>query len=188
MDVAMDSPLKAKFLIASPALMDPNFARSVVLIVTHDDSGAMGVIINRPLPMTVGEAWKQVSEIPYENEAHLHQGGPCEGMLMVLHGQPQYDQFSVLPGVYLSTDSDTVRQLVEIDESPMKFVVGYAGWSAGQLEDEIARGGWVIAPAGAHEIFHTPGDLWARLLKEMAAAHGRPNIDPRLIPPDPSVN
>jgi putative transcriptional regulator len=184
----MDSPLKAKFLVASPALGDPNFARSVVLIVTHDESGAMGLIINRPLPMTVAEAWKQVSEIPYDNDAHLHQGGPCEGMLMVLHGQPEHDQFNVIPGVYLSTDSDTVRQLVERDQAPMKFLVGYAGWSPGQLEDEIAQGGWIIAHAGAQEVFHTPGDLWARLLRDAAALSGRPNIDPRLIPPDPSVN
>ena len=126
----MDSPLKGKFLVASPQLRDPNFLRSVILIVSHDESGAMGLVLNRPLDMTVAEAWKQVSEIPYLNEDPMHQGGPCEGMLMVLHGQEEQGQLEVMPGVWLSTDAESVKRLVDVDERPMKFFVGYAGWTA----------------------------------------------------------
>ena len=184
----MDSPLQGKFLVASHLLGDPNFACAVVLLVTHDDGGAMGLIINRPLSMTVAEAWKQVSEIPYQNDALIHQGGPCEGMLMVLHAQEELAQATVLPGLYLSTDAESVRKLVELDEGPMKFVVGYAGWSPGQLEDEIREGAWLLADAPSSDIYQTPDDPWARLTRAVTRTAGIPNIDPRRIPPDPSVN
>ena len=184
----MDSPFKGKFLIASPALRDPNFAQAVVLLITHDDSGAMGIIINRPLSMTVAEAWQQVSSVPYVNDTPLHQGGPCEGMLMVLHRDESLAQITVSDGIFLATDADTVRQLVETGDDPMKFLVGYAGWSPGQLEEEIKEGAWVLADAGPSEIFDTPEDLWLTLARAASQSHPRPNIDPRRIPPDPSVN
>ncbi|MCL2641397.1 MAG: YqgE/AlgH family protein [Phycisphaerales bacterium] len=182
----MESPLKGKVLIASPELLDPNFAQSVVLILQHDPNGAMGLILNRPLETTVQEAWEQVSAVPYPNTDPLYQGGPCEGPLMVLHKDPNRAQLEI-EGTFLSTDADTVRALVTDALDPIKFFVGYAGWSAEQLESELRQGAWLVAPIDSTHIFSTPPNLWRSLLKQ-AQHTTMPAIDPRRIPPDPSVN
>jgi putative transcriptional regulator len=189
----MDSPLKGKVLIASPELLDPNFARSVVLIVHHDHQGAMGLIINRALNTTVGEAWAQVSSVPYPNGDPLFQGGPCEGPLMVLHGERDRGQLEVGTGVYLTSDADgeAVRAMVADAVAPMKFFVGYAGWTAMQLEAEVAEGAWAVAEVERGMILDTPGDAWEKLhrrAREAARGSLRPAIDPRRIPPDPRMN
>ncbi len=187
----MDSPLKGKVLIASPALQDPNFARSVVLIVQHDENGAMGLIINRALETTVGEAWTQVSSVPYPNEDPLFQGGPCEGPLIVLHKDSVKGQMEVYDGIYLSSDADAVKSLVDEVSDPLKFFVGYAGWTAMQLESELAEGAWQVAEINSGLILSTPNELWEELQKRIAAiAHPsvRPAVDPKFMPPDPSVN
>jgi putative transcriptional regulator len=183
----MDSPLIGKVLVASPQLLDPNFARAVVLIVQHDPKGAMGLVLNRPLETSVGDAWTQVSSVPYANEDPLYQGGPCEGPLMVIHHDSSRGQIEVLPEIYLSSDADAVKGLVAEDVEPMKFFVGYAGWTALQLESELAEGAWHVAPIEAEHVLSTPPALWEQLVRHVRKTIG-PAIDPRLIPPDPSVN
>jgi len=179
--------LKGKILIASPQLLDPNFAQSVVLMVQHDADGALGLIINRPLETTVGEAWRQVTEVPYQNEDPLYAGGPVEGPLMVLHHDAARGQIEIADGLHLSSDAMAVKALVDEQIEPLKFLVGYAGWSADQLEGELAEGAWLVAELSIDEVLHTPADLWDKLIKRAARAT-RPAIDARLIPPDPSVN
>src|SRR3954463_9671403 len=125
----MESPLKGKVLVASTELLDPNFARAVVLIVQHDENGAMGLVINRPLETTVQEAWTQVSSVPYPNDDPLYHGGPCEGPLIVLHKNADRGQMEIYDGIWLSSDADAVKALVDDAVEPMKFFVGYAGWS-----------------------------------------------------------
>src|SRR3954468_9427734 len=109
---SMESMLKGKVLVASPQLVDPNFARTLVLIVQHNEDGAMGLVLNRPLETTVGEAWTQVSSVPYPNEDPLFQGGPVEGPLMVVHQDAKRAQMEIGEGAYLSSDADVVRELV----------------------------------------------------------------------------
>jgi putative transcriptional regulator len=187
----MDSPLKGKVLLASPKLMDPNFARSVVLIVQHDENGAMGLIVNRALQTTVREAWTQVSAVPYPNDDPLFQGGPCEGPLLVLHREASRAQVEVADGVYLSSDADSVKALVDDVAEPIKFFVGYAGWSPSQLESELSEGAWHVAEITPDHILSTPDRLWEALLtqaRQSARGSMRPAVDPRRIPPDPSVN
>jgi putative transcriptional regulator len=183
----MESPLKGKVLVASAELLDPNFARSIVLIVQHDENGAMGLVLNRPLETTVAEAWTQVSSVPYPNNDPLFQGGPCEGPLMVVHKEKARGQMEILNGIYLSSDADAVKGLVSDLAEPMKFFVGYAGWSPMQLEAELSEGAWNVASLEMEEVFETPERCWERLMKE---SRGRvlPKVDPRRIPPDPSVN
>jgi putative transcriptional regulator len=185
----MDSPLQGKVLVASPKLLDPNFARAIVLIVQHDENGAMGLIINRALQTTVREAWTQVSSVPYPNDDPLYQGGPCEGPLIVLHEDETRGQMEITKGIYLSSDADAVKSLVDDAVEPMKFFVGYAGWSPMQLEAELAEGAWLIAEIPIGHVLSTPESLWELLQrKAQEVASVRPAIDPRLIPPDPSVN
>ncbi len=180
--------LQGHLLIAAPSLQDPNFFRTVVLLVQHNDQGALGVILNRPLEATIEEAWSQVSELPCNAEGSLYQGGPCPGPLMVLHSDASLSQVEVCPGVFFNTDKESIEQLVTQSNGPLKFFVNYAGWGAGQLEGEIEAGGWVTTPAGPTQVFTNDDHLWHAVLKLADRRSRLAGIDPNLIPDDPSVN
>ena len=179
--------LKGHFLIASPSLSDSNFHQSVVLILQHDSNGALGVVINRTLEVTVKQACEQVLEVECDIEGNLHQGGPCEALLMVLHSNDAVDpdDESVLPGLHFTTDKDTIEELVLYPSAELKFVVGYSGWGAGQLEDELKSGSWLVVPATTTRVFGPYESLWNRLVTEANLSQW---IDPKNIPDDPSVN
>src|SRR5579859_4409271 len=157
--------LQGQLLIAAPSLQDPNFFRTVVLLVQHNDQGALGVILNRPLEATIEAAWSQVSELPCNAEGSLFQGGPCPGPLMVVHSDAALSQVEVCPGIFFNTDKDSIEQLVTQTSGPLKFCVNYAGGGAGQLESEIEAGGWVSTPAGATQVFGNDEHLWRAVLK-----------------------
>jgi len=149
--------LQGQLLIASPKLFDRNFFRSVVLLVQHGENGALGLVLNRPLEMTIANAWEQVSEMP------------------------------VIPEVFFTTDRDSIQQLVTQNHSKMKFFVGYAGWSPGQLESELEDGGWLMVSAENKHIFESEEDLWPTLMREISEAIYQ-NLNPKVIPQDPSTN
>ncbi|MFP4146005.1 MAG: YqgE/AlgH family protein [Phycisphaeraceae bacterium] len=181
----MDS-LQGQILVASPLLEDPNFQRSVSLMVEHDaGQGAVALVLNRPTPTSLRQAWLRVSELPCRHEEPLHLGGPCEGPLMVLHTVPELAQVEVLPGLYFSTDGEQVEQLVSEGAGPMRFFTGYAGWSPGQLEAELATGSWIPLPAEREEIFAGTTTQWTRLYDR---AMNEPYLWPRIVPPNARVN
>lgn len=180
--------LKGQLLIAAPTLSDPNFFKSVVLLVQHNDDGALGVILNRPLEATIEEVWSQVSQSPCNAEGPLHQGGPCPGPLMVVHTDPTASEMEICDGVYFSTEKDAIEQLVTRSAGPLKFFINYAGWGPGQLEGEIGAGGWVATPAARDEIFRNDEALWGIVLRMAGRRSRLAGVDPKLIPDDPSVN
>jgi len=180
--------LKGHFLIASPKLMDPNFSRSVVLLVQHGEEGAMGLVVNRPMEMTVKEAWEQVSESTCAIQSPIHQGGPCEGPLMVVHADGSAGQLEVIPGLYFTTDREAVERLVEENQTQMKFFVGYSGWGPGQLENELEEGGWLVAAATDDLVFAPPHDLWNDIMRAALRAAGVAGLNPKVVPEDPSFN
>jgi putative transcriptional regulator len=156
-------------------------------MVQHDEGGALGLILNRPLETTIKDAWEQVSELPCDVEQLLHQGGPCDGPLMVLHTDATLSDMEVMPGLYFSADKDAVEALVARNEGSTKYFVGYAGWGPGQLENELEEGGWLTAPATAEQVFEESEEQWmalARRIMDSAATWLRAKV----IPEDPSVN
>ena len=185
------SSLQGHLLVASPKLVDPNFRRSVILMVQHGEDGAMGLVINRPSNTSLKKVWEQVGE---ESDCHhegvLHHGGPCGGgPLMAVHADPTLSEFEVVPGVYFTTDKHAIMQLVGQDHCPMKFFVGYAGWAPGQLEGEMEEGAWLKTGAAGEHVFAAAGqDLWTTLSKSIQRQTAFPWLDPRFIPDDPSVN
>jgi putative transcriptional regulator len=181
--------LQGQLLVASPELEDPNFVKSVLLMVDHNEEGAMGLTINRPLEMTVREAWEQVADDECWREDPLYHGGPCEGPLMAVHGREDLSQMRIMAGVYLSSEPDAVRSLLS-DETAMKFVVGYAGWGPGQLESEVQQGAWLSTPATAEQIFHGDADAeqWSKLVEQLKPRIAPAGLDPRFVPDDPTVN
>lgn len=192
MMVPMES-LQGKLLLAAPAMQDPNFARSVILVVKHDADGALGLVLNRPTGATVREAIDMESGVTCATDAVLLRGGPCDGPLMVLHSDAELAQETVIPGepgVYFSVESDLVQELLASEAQALRFFHGYAGWAAGQLDAELAAGGWLFVDATYDNVFE-PGmdtESWTALIKQRGREELKNQINPDLIPPDPSVN
>jgi putative transcriptional regulator len=180
--------LKGQLLVASARLQDPNFVRSVVFLVQHGEEGALGLILNRPLETTVRQVCDQVSSATCAVEGYMHQGGPCEGLLMVLHSQEEFADAEVVTGVYFSTERDKIESIMQAGEGDSKFFVGYSGWGAGQLEKELEGGSWLVVPGNATQVFlggDALEDQWSRLTARVTLGQ---YIDPERIPEDPSLN
>ena len=182
------NPLTGSFLIAAPSLEDPNFHRAVILVLKHDDQGALGVVINRPIDVTIKQACEQVLDQTCDLDGVLHQGGPCEAVLMVIFRATDddgLDEGSFMFEHYFSTDKQTIERVLKDPPADLKFVVGYSGWSAGQLESEIEAGSWLKLEATPERIFGPTAPLWTRLITE---ANLSKFVDPKRIPDDPSLN
>jgi putative transcriptional regulator len=179
--------LQGHLLVASPSLLDPNFARTIVLIVQHGDGGAMGLVLNRPLEMTIREACEQALEATCDSDDPLHLGGPCQGPLMVLHTIASEADLDVLPGLYFTVEKDKLERLLAgaAEAERVRWFVGHSGWSAGQLESELETGSWLTAPAELEQIFDPDMKLWFRLISKLTVGRW---IDPEQMPDDPSLN
>ena len=155
--------LSNQFLVAMPGMTDPNFSQTVTLVCEHSDQGALGIIINRPLSMTLGEVFTQLgleSSRSRVAATPVLQGGPVQtDRGFVLHSPgPRWD--STLPvseRLHLTTSRDVLDALAR-GEGPAEAVValGYAGWDAGQLEAEMAQNAWLTVPADERLLFETP--------------------------------
>ena len=153
------------FLIAMPNMADPHFARTLTFICEHNDQGALGVVINRPIDMNLQALLEQVS-IRQDSEAlkavPIHFGGPVQvDRGFVLHsplGEWQ-STLAVSPEIGLTTSKD-ILQAVARGEGPGKLLVtlGYAGWAPGQLEHELAQNAWLTVKASADVIFDIPAE------------------------------
>lgn len=179
---------KGHFLVASSQLLDPNFARTVVLLVHHNEEGAFGVVLNRPADSTIAELWEKVSETPCECDQPLHVGGPVPGPLMALHGDGDLAELEVAPGVYFAAQRDNLEKLLDQDEHPFRLFVGHSGWGAGQLENELAEGAWLTTPASAEYVFCDHAELWQNVVKRVGSAILSDALKLKEIPPDPTLN
>lgn len=177
--------LRGNYLIASARLADPNFAQSVILLVQHDESGALGLVVNRPLDMTVKQICHEALEIPCEVKGRIYHGGPCPGPLMVVHRQAASADMQVREKLYFTTERSKIEHLVGDAGLVGRFFIGYAGWGAGQLEKEIEEGSWWNAAPQLDQIFTGDDPEWSRLMTELTVGRW---IDPARIPEDPSVN
>jgi putative transcriptional regulator len=180
--------LQGKFLVASPQLLDPNFFHTVVLVVQHDENGAMGLVVNRPLDIRLAEAWEEAGEGKCEAEGTLYQGGPVDGPLMALHGDATLAEIEIMAGVNFCNGKASLEQLVLNNDRPMKFFVGYAGWTKGQLEAEMEEGGWMATEATAEQVFGEEEELWRKLLRAINRQTSLAWVDPKIMPDDPSLN
>lgn len=180
--------LQAHLLIASPDLADP-FGGSVVLLVRHSSEGALGLILNRRTTSTLQETWVKVSEVPCHRDQLIFLGGPCEGPLVALHTDEFLLEIEVLPGIYFSAGKEKLERLAsQTNGKPAKFFAGYAGWGAGQLEAEIARGSWSVMPARPEHVFEFEEELWQRTRRFVADAAWRSALHIKHAPPDPRLN
>ncbi|MBT1443287.1 YqgE/AlgH family protein [Shewanella sp. JM162201] len=173
----MDS-LKNHFLIAMPSLNDGFFDRSVIYLCEHDAKGAMGIIINRPVGMTIEELLTQLDMLPEEGvllgktAEQVLVGGPVNPERgFVLHtAQEGWANSSKLTDELMLTTSRDILSSLGTHKAPKDFVValGYAGWSAGQLEQELADNSWLTIPATDDILFDLPHEeRWLRASKNL---------------------
>ena len=170
-------------LLAHPSLRDENFKHTVILIASHDSEGAMGVVLNRPLDRCLGELNTEfglsgLAQVP------LFAGGPVQTtqvILCVWRPNPESDGFQLMFGI----DPQRAEELVNEEGVHMRAFLGYAGWTAGQVEEELERDTWVVSPLVADLLEDSPDEqLWRDLLAQI-------DDEWKLLadePDDPSVN
>ncbi len=182
---SLPESLKGHLLISSGGLFDPNFRHTVVLIGEHGPEGAVGVVINRPLELTVAETVPPLAGLVPEGE-ELYEGGPVQPTSPVLLAQVAephtpdvriFGQIGFLTGDVTPAVGDTL--------SRARVYAGYSGWGPGQLEAEIAEESWIIDPAREADIFDTdPESLWSRILRRKGPEYRQVSR----MPFDPNMN
>jgi putative transcriptional regulator len=165
------------FLIAIPQLGDPNFVRSVVLMLHHAADGALGLIVNHPIELTLGSfanehgmaCHSRVKDIP------VFRGGPVDptrGWILHEDGELSERQ-DVLPGLSVSGSLESLTHLLA-EGRGMRLLLGYAGWGPGQLEREMQQGSWLTVEADAKHVLLTPAsECWNAVLREMGVDPAR---------------
>jgi putative transcriptional regulator len=179
--------LKGQLILDQGKLQGSFFHRTVILICQHDAEGAFGLVLNRAAPNKVGDAL--VANLPEKiKEEPLYVGGPVQPQaLSYLHKGNFVPDANVLPNLSLGHSLDTLLDLADSfsPDQQLKIFAGYAGWSPGQLEDEMKRETWMTHPASLELVFHPePAKLWPSILREKGFKY-------RLIaegPEDPSWN
>jgi putative transcriptional regulator len=175
---AAEGDANAIFLVASSELRDPNFRETVVL-VTHPREGApWGVIINRPLEQPLSEVFAEFESLKGRKDT-LFFGGPVvpDGLVfLVRSSQPPPRAVAVLRDVYFVGDIEWIEGLLQRPEPTrgLRVYAGHSGWGPGQLQAEIARGGWHVLPADAATVFETdPSSIWPELIKRATTKRTR---------------
>jgi len=173
-NVDIPKSLRDHFLIAMPSLTDPIFSRSVTYICDHSEQGAMGIVINQALDLKLGEVFEQLS-IDYQSQLSDHPvlaGGPVNmqrGFVLHRDEGTWESTLRITSEISLTASRDIVAAIAQ-EQGPKhaQFALGYAGWSAGQLEEELNANAWLVVPADTGIIFDTPiEERWAATARQL---------------------
>lgn len=174
--------IAGRLLLASPYLSDPNFYRSVIYMVRHDEEGAFGLLLNRPGQITLDELFSDRLGRPPKRSDPIHFGGPVDGPLIALHtlaglGDPcgppsseeslEGDENAGSSPVWITADDDQLTVLADRTDVQVRFVVRYSGWGPGQLDRELGQGGWLVGPPDWPAIFGPSDALWENMVKRV---------------------
>jgi putative transcriptional regulator len=180
-EISPTQPAKGRFLVASHRLTDPNFFETVVLLLAYEPSGAVGVIVNRPMEIRLGSVLSDVEELRDRSDP-VYLGGPVvKNLLLVLlrtAKQPE-SSVAVFDGVYVSGSRAAVRDVLKKagKRTRVRGYAGYAAWGAGQLDREIARGDWHVTGAEATIVFDmTASEIWPTLIQRFSGEWTRREI------------
>jgi putative transcriptional regulator len=177
--------LKGKLLLASPTLEDPNFLRSVVLVAEHTDEGAMGLVLNRPADVTVGDSAPELEELVDSREP-IYVGGPVQPTAVIVLAAFTDPGAA---GLLISDDVGFLSAQLDLADSAAvtqrtRVFAGHAGWGPGQLDEEMEREDWIVETPRPDELFATdPEGLWSQVLMRKGgtfALVARMPIDPSL--------
>lgn len=160
-------PTKGMLLVATPPLVDPNFDRTVVLVLEHSESGAIGLVLNRPSETPIADAlpgWEQLAAAP----AIVFAGGPVSTDAAIALGAARHADagggWEPLVGDVGTIDLHRDPDDLAGDIAAVRIFAGYAGWGPGQLEAELAANAWLVVPAQPEDAVGDPDDLWRRVL------------------------
>ena len=178
---------KGRLLVASPSLLDPNFRRTVVLLLEHSHEGALGLVLNRPTPLVAREALPGALADAMPEAERVHQGGPVqpEAVIVLADFSDPDLAASVAFGSVGIVNPDADASRLDDGVRAIRAYGGYTGWGEGQLEHEVAEEAWIDAAPDADDVFGDDADgLWSRVLERKGGTW-------RLIarmPENPSVN
>lgn len=179
-------PESGRILISEPFMMDPSFKRSVVLLCDYQEEGSFGLILNRPLNMNLNEVLPEL-----EYDFPLFYGGPVgKDTLHFIHarGEMFEDALPVTPDLAYGGDFDRLKELLKeetFDSSNIRFFVGWCGWSAGQLDDELKEKSWIISEVDNDKVFESrSSSMWEASLNDMGGSYQLM----AKFPEDPSLN
>ena len=164
---------KGYFLIANPVLPDPNFSRTVVLLCNHDDEGSFGLVINRSALINSKEVFKEMGMSGFPS-GKIYVGGPVspsQVFYLCRSEEPLPQLETICDGVYLGMSAELLDNLMTRFKDPEKnirFYLGYSGWGAGQLADEMTRLSWLTSQACSKFVFQENEDgIWANVVRSL---------------------
>lgn len=175
-------------LIAMPQLADTNFAKSVVLMIEHQTQGSFGLVLNRPSKAEIGDLLRGI-DVEWNGPSRelALAGGPVQPETgWILHepfeGLQSAGTHEIVPGLFLSSAPDALRQLAAHPPSRLRFLLGYSGWGPAQLEDELTQSAWINSDVTADFIFDTPAEkMWDASLKRLG-------VDPIMLAPAAGIH
>lgn len=184
----MPTALAPAFLVALDVLVDPNFRRSVVLMIEHDpEQGALGLVVNRATDVSLAQLCENL-ELHWKGPADVRVdwGGPVgqdQGwVLMDDHAAEGVDATQLIPGLHWARSQAALRRVAENPSLTARVLLGYAGWGPGQLESEIAAGAWLVVPVSERIVFSVPaGERWEQAIRSLG-------IEPAMLVPSQGVN
>lgn len=165
---------KGKFLVASRRLQDPNFKRTVVLLIDYGLDGAMGLVINRPSKVKLATVFPDIKELK-ERKDIIYVGGPVavnQVLMLIRSSHVPEEAQEITQDVYISSSRKVLERLMKrtLEDETFRLFAGYAGWAPSQLDFEKTRGDWHVIKAEADEIFaQNPSELWPELIQRVTA-------------------
>ena len=177
-------------LLAMPQLVDPNFARTVVLLCKHGDEGALGFIVNRAVNTSASELLSLDPAPAPGRTLTVWEGGPVSterGWLLCRKAREDGDGFAVTDGIYMSSSQAVLKQILagdprDCEPDRSRLLLGYAGWGPGQLDQELTASAWLNIPVDADLVFDTPAEeLWEAALRTLG-------VDPAALAPAPGIH
>jgi putative transcriptional regulator len=159
--------LQGNCLLASPFMDDPNFYRSVVYLVRHNDEHSFGLVLNRPTDFRLNKVVSMVCELECVHEGPLYFGGPVDGPLVALHDHPLIGGDSCIDGLKLCSNQDELLKLFVCKEARLKLFDGFSAWGPGQLEDELETGSWLVTDIDVDLVMSEDTELWETLVRNI---------------------
>lgn len=168
-------PKPGNVLLSEPTMDDFYFGRSVILLIDHNETeGSFGIIMNKSLNVSLGE----VANLFKDADAPIYLGGPVsEDHIFFMHtlGDLIPDTYKIMEGLYWGGDTDTLNALLSTgiaNKDNVRFFLGYSGWDAGQLANELERNTWIVCPTDSRSIFSTPPEtMWKHYVDRMGARY-----------------
>ena len=159
--------LAGYLLVAAPDWEHALFGRAVCMVMHHSPQGAVGVVLNRHLPLPAEELWSKLApHQPLPSGPRLHFGGPQAGPVVALHNRQELAEYTSVEGVYLAAQVKNLQQLVASSNraTQVKIIIGQADWGAGQLEQEFLAGKWLPLPVSPAVVFADDSEMWGRAM------------------------